>query len=114
MEIIRKSDGLTAKDLYTMTKGNDVRRMADAKGEVLHISKFIQYNDVSDEGEIIPVLAVETAEGARYATNSKTFIRNFGDIVIMYDESGEQLPTDFKVGSGRSRAGREYLTCDLA
>ena len=35
MEIIKKTEGLTPADLYALTKGNDVRKMADAKGEVL-------------------------------------------------------------------------------
>lgn len=114
MNITKKTEGLTAKDLYSLTKGNDVRKMADAEGEILNIKKFVLYEDANNEGVVSDVLAVETAEGARYATNSKTFIRNFSDIVSMYENAGEQLPTSFKVGSGTSRAGRKYLTCDIA
>ena len=80
MEIIRKTEGLTAADLYALTKGNDVRRMADAKGEVLDISKFVLYKDEDQNGNPMTVLAVETVAGAKYATNSKTFVRNFVDI----------------------------------
>lgn len=113
MEIIKKTEGLTAADLFAMTKGNDVRKMADAKGETLDIAKFIMYTDTNNDGDIITVLAIETAQGARYATNSLTFIRNFSDILSIYEETGETAPTRFKVGSGKSKAGREYLTCDL-
>lgn len=114
MEIIKKSEGLTSADLYSLTKGSDVRKMADAKGEVLEISKFVMYQDTDVNGDSMIVLAVETAAGVKYATNSKTFVRNFKDILDIFDASGEPIPTKFKVGSGKSKSNREYLTCDIA
>lgn len=114
MEIIRKSENISAADLYSMTKGNQVRKMADAKGEILDIFQFVIYKDVNSEGQETIVLSVKTTDGAYYATNSKTFIRNFLDIVAIFEESGEQIPTRYAVGSGRSNAGRQYLTCDIA
>lgn len=114
MEIIKKSQGMTSGDLYGLTKGNDVRGMADAKGEVLDILHYVLYKDENQEGEPMTVLAVKTVDGAKYATNSKTFVRNFSDILAIYEEGGETPPTRYKVGSGRSRSNREYLTCDIA
>lgn len=114
MEIIKKTEGLTSADLYALTKGNDVRKLSDAKGEVLDIQKFVLYKDEDVSGNPMTVLAVETVEGAKYATNSKTFVRNFSDILAIYDEGDEALPTRFVVGSGRSKSNREYLTCDIA
>ena len=115
MEIIKKTAGITAADMFAMTKGPDVRKMADAKGEKLDLAAWILYKDSSSNSdEPITVLAVKTVEGAMYATNSKTFIRNFSDILAMYEDCGEEVPTTFKVGSARSNAGREYLTCTVA
>ena len=114
MEIIKKTEGLTSADLYNLTKGNDVRKMADAKGEVLDIAKFVLYTDEDVKGNEMNVLAVETVDGAKYATNSKTFVRNFSDILSIFTAGGENPPTRFKVGSGISKGNREYLTCDLA
>ena len=114
MEIIKKTEGLTSADLYALTKGNDVRKMADAKGEILDITKFVMYKDADVNGNEMTVLAVETVEGAKYATNSKTFTRNFSDILAIYDAGNEELPTRFIVGSGKSKSNREYLTCDIA
>ena len=114
MTIVRKSDNLTPTDLYAMTKGNSVRKMADAKGEVLHVAKFVLYEDANNDGEVMEVLSMETAEGTRYATNSKTFIRNFKDIISIYDDANAALPAAYKVGCGRSKSNREYLTCDIA
>lgn len=114
MEIIRKTDGLTSADLYALTKGNDVRKMADAKGEVLDVLKYVLYRDEDVHGNEMVVLAVETVDGAKYATNSKTFTRNFSDILAIYDAGNETPPTRFIVGSGKSKSNREYLTCDIA
>ena len=114
MEIIKKSEGMTTKDLYNLTKGNDVRKMADAKGEVLDLTKYVVYKDEDSSGDPMTVLALETTSGVRYATNSKTFIRNFCDILAIFGEGGDELPTRYIVGSGRSKSNREYLTCDIA
>ena len=114
MEIIKKTEGLTSADLYSLTKGNDVRKMADAKGEILDIAKFVLYKDNDVHGNEMVVLAIETVDGAKYATNSKTFVRNYSDIMAIFSAGDETPPTRFKVGSGVSKAGREYLTCDIA
>lgn len=115
MEIIRKSEGLKAADLYALTKGNTVRKMQDAKGEDLTISKFVLYTDQDQAGNPMQILSVETTGGVRYATNSRTFIRNFTDIQDIFDQDPEaERPTKFAIGSKRSNGGREYLTCDIA
>lgn len=114
MEIIKKTEGLSASDIYGLTKGNDVRKLSDAKGETLEIAKYVMYTDTDIKGNPMTVLAVETAQGVRYATNSKTFVRNFSDIVTIHEASGEAIPSKFVIGSNTSNAGREYLTCDIA
>lgn len=114
MEIIKKTDGLTSADLYNLTKGNDVRKMADAKGEDIDITKYVLYTDEDANGNPMTVLAVETVDGIKYATNSKTFVRNFCDILAIFGAGDEEPPTRFHVGSGVSRSNREYLTCDIA
>ena len=114
MEIIKKTNNITAGDLFEMTKGPNVRKMADAKGEVLDVLKYVLYKDEDGHGNPMTVLAVETVDGAKYATNSKTFTRNFSDILAIYEAGNEEIPTRFIVGSGKSKSNREYLTCDIA
>lgn len=114
MEIIKKSEGLNSADLYALTKGNDVRKMTDAKGETLDVAKFVLYKDEDVNGNQMTVLALETMDGAKYATNSKTFVRNFTDIVAIFGEGNEELPTRYVIGSKMSKSNREYLTCDIA
>ena len=114
MEIIKKTNNMTAADMYAMPKGPDVRKMADAKGETLDLLAYVLYKDDKQDGtDPVTVLSVKTVEGALYATNSKTFIRNFSDILAMFEECGEDAPTRFRIGSTRSNAGREYLTCSV-
>lgn len=114
MEIIKKTNGLTSADLYALTKGNDVRKMADFEGEVLDVLKYVLYRDVDTNGNEMTVLAVETVAGAKIATNSRTFVRNFSDILAIYEAGNEEPPTRFIVGSGKSKSNRKYLTCDIA
>lgn len=114
MEIIRKTEGLTSADLFALTKGNDVRRMTDAKGETLDVLKYVLYKDEDVHGNPMTVLAIETVDGAKYATNSKTFVRNFSDILAIFDAGNEEAPSRFYVGFGISKGNREYLTCDIA
>lgn len=114
MEITYKTEKLTAADIFALTKGSDVKKMRDAEGETLEIAKYVIYNDTGVHGEIMTVLAVETASGVRYATNSKTFVRNFTDILEIHKAAGEPMPNKFVVGSGTSNHGRKYLTCAVA
>ena len=113
MNILKSTEGLKAADIYGMTKGTGIRKMQDAKGEVLTVDKFVLYDDVDQKGETMQVLAVETVSGVRYATNSKTFIRNFFDIISTFEGMGETFKMCFLVGNGTSKNGREYLTCDI-
>ena len=114
MEITYKTENLTAADIFALTKGNDVKKMRDAEGETLEIAKYVIYNDVDVHDEPMTVLAIETAAGVRYATNSKTFVRNFTDILEIHKAAGEPMPKKFVVGSGTSNHGRKYLTCSVA
>ena len=114
MEIIKCTENLTPAQIYNMTKANDIRKMSDAEGEVLDVLNFVVYKDTDKDGQIMTVLAVETVEGVRYATNSGTFIRNFMDIRSLHESMEAEPPTRYKVGSGLSKNGRKYLCCDIA
>ena len=114
MQIIFKTEGMSLKEVVSLTKGNDVKKMSDAVGEVLDFDKVVIYEDVNSKDEPMQVLAVQTAEGVKYATNSATFIRNYTEIMDIFKDSDEEAPTTFKVGSGKSKAGRPFITCDIA
>lgn len=114
MTIISKTEGMSLKDVVALTKGNDIRKMKDAVGETLDFAKVVIYEDTDKDGNPMKVLAVETASGVKYATNSATFIRNYTEIMEIFANSDEEAPTTFKVGSGVSKSDRPYITCDIA
>lgn len=115
MNIIYKTEGMTAKDLYTLTKSNSVAKLSTLKGKTIDIDQVVLYEDVNTKtGEFIKVLAMKLKDGTCCATNSGTFIRGFEDILTMFGESGEPIPTLLKVAVGTSRNGREYLSCEIA
>lgn len=114
MELIKSTENLTPAQIYNMTKANDIRKMSDAEGEILDVMNYVLYKDEDKDGQPMTVLAVETVEGVRYATNSATFIRNFTDIRSLHESMGVEAPTRYKVGSGVSKNGRKYFCCDIA
>ena len=114
MTIISKTEGMSLKDVVALTKGNDIRKMKDAVGETLDFAKVVIYEDTDKDGNPMKVLAVETASGVKYATNSATFIRNYTEIMEIFANSDEEAPTTFKVSSGVSKSDRPYITCDIA
>lgn len=114
MTIISKTEGMSLKDVVALTKGNDIHKMKDAVGETLDFAKVVIYNDIDKDDKPMKVLAVETVSGVKYATNSATFIRNYSEIMEIFANSDEEAPTTFKVGSGVSKGGREFITCDIA
>ncbi len=112
MKIIERSATLTTADLYAMTKGNTARGMKDAVGETLEITGYVLYSDTNSKGEEVEVLSLRTADGI-YTTNSRTFIRNFRDILEIFEEGGEAAPSRYLVGQKMSKSNRPYLTCDI-
>lgn len=114
MKILSKTEGMTLKDVVALTKGNDIRKMKDAVGETLDFDQTVIYEDEDSKGNPMKVLAVKTVSGVKYATNSAVFIRNYEEIQSIFAESEEEAPTTFKVGTGVSKSGREFITCDIA
>lgn len=113
MKIIERTATLSTADLYNMTKGNTARGMKDAVGETLNVTGYVLYSDTNSKGEEVEVLSLRTADGGIYTTNSRTFIRNFRDILEIFEEGGEAAPSKYLVGQKMSKSNRPYLTCDI-
>lgn len=115
MNIVFKTEGINAKELYMLTKSSAVAKLSTLKGQEIDVDKAVLYEDTNSKtGEVIKVLALMLKDGKCYATNSGTFIRGYEDILTMFGDTGEPIPTLLKVAVGTSRAGREYLTCEIA
>lgn len=111
MNIIEKSGALTMAEMYRLTKSPDIAKLSQVKGQVLDIDKFIVHEDTTSDGEIVTVAAFETEQGEVYATNSKTFTRDFLDIITMCKEAGAPMPKQVKVLPKTGKSGREYIQC---
>ncbi len=111
MNIIRKyPETLTMKQLYDLTKSPEIKRMSSNQGEEIEIDAFIEYEDVKADGTISTIVSIKDKTGETFATNSPTFTSDFDSIVEMCTSAGEQLHT-IKVSGGRSKAGRNFITC---
>lgn len=111
MEVINKyPENMDVRTEYKLVKSPEVKRMSDAEGSVLNIKSWIHYNDVDFKtGEVRPVLAIETEDNELFATVSATFMREFFDMVKFF---GNDLGM-VRVIKGRSKAGREFVTCSI-
>ena len=111
MNILKKSGALSMAEMYRLTKSPDIAKLSTVKGETLDIAKFIVHEDVTTTGEIVTVAAFETEQGEAFATNSKTFTRDFLDIITMCEESGAPMPKQIRVLPKVGKTGREYIQC---
>ena len=111
MKIIKASENLTAKDIYTLTMNPNTEKMKDVKGQRIELCKWALYEDINKKTEEPQqILAVSNPEGEAFATNSPTFIDDFMNMLELFSSMGETVPA-IVVSSGTSKAGREFITC---
>ena len=110
MEIIKKyPESMDARMQYKLTKSPEIKKMSDCVDSILEVVAFLRYTDVDKTGEIKDVLTVMTDDLEMIATTSPTFIREFDDIVEIF---GPDFGT-LKVVGGRSKNGRNFITCTI-
>ena len=102
---------LSNREIYALTTSPKTRKMKDAKGTVLEVAAWAIYTDADKDGNERTVLSILTPEGESYATNSNTFIADFGKMVDVF---GPGDLSAVEVCSGVSKNGREYITCAYA
>ena len=101
---------LDARSAYKMMKSPEVKKMSEADGSVLEVKSWIQYIDTdSKTGEQKEVLTIATTDGEMFGTISVTFLREFLDIVNFFGDDVGMI----RVVSGKSKAGRNYITCTV-
>ena len=101
---------LDQRTIYKMMKSPDVKKMSDADGSVLEVAAWIVYTDAdSRTGEVREVLTIQTTDGEMFGTVSGVFQREFKDITKFF---GDDVGT-IKVISGKSKAGRSFITCSV-
>ena len=111
MELIKAFPAeLDQRTIYKMMKSPDVQKMSDADGSILEVAAWISYTDTdSRTGEINDLLAIQTTDGEMFGTNSAIFQREFNDITKFFGDDVGAI----KVISGKSKAGRTFITCSI-
>ena len=110
MELIEMSKNVNKKKAYQLTHAMQTRKVQDAIDSVLPVSAWVRYNDIdTTTGEAKEVVVIES-EGEIFGTISKTFIREFVDILQAF---GEDDDLAIKVVQGTSKAGRKFVSCEI-
>lgn len=112
MNIIAKSANIVSSfDLYKLVQSPERKKLTDVKGQTLNLDKWVLYTEPDKKtGNEMELLAIATAGGNAYCTNSSTFCKSFGDAVEMFKQFGEEFHT-IQVMVGTSKNGREYIDC---
>ena len=105
MKIIRTTF-TDKKDIYKTTKNANIGKLTDvANDEVMTVTGYTLFEDEDKDGNTIRILAVMLDSGDVYATNSSTAIKDFEDIIDIFEE----FPIEIKKGTGTSKANRSYI-----
>lgn len=105
--IISNPMNYAGKELYRVTKSQSIKKVSTIETAVT-VNGYVIFTDTDKDGNEIEILSIDTNDGA-FATNSKTFIESFLDIVEMLG-----APVEIVVGHGTSKNGRNYIYCDIA
>ena len=108
--IIEKSRELTNQELYLLTMSPKADSVKNHVGERFDVAAWSLFEDKDKKtGEVHSVLSILTTENEVLSTISPTFQEDFMDMA-------EIFCNDFAVEiiSGKSKAGREFVTCALA
>lgn len=114
MKVIRtKNENISVKEKYLMSMNPEIRRMRDAEGMIIPVVNWMLYIDKDKEGNEQTLLSILSEDNVAYATNSKTFIESFDNLLDIFTDNGEEISA-VKVIGGQSKAGRHFITCAYA
>ena len=108
--IIEKSRELTNQELYMLTMSPKADSVKNHVGERVEVSAWLLFEDTDKKtGDVHSILSVLTPENEVFFTISPTFQADFMDMAELFKNDFA-----FEIISGKSKAGREFLTCALA
>lgn len=113
MTILETSKEFTKREQFLMTKSNSILSVKDvADGEELKVTGYLIFEDTNSKGEVTNILSIlgeNKGFEVVWSCQSQTFKDMFFDIYTIFDGA------DFTIRktSGKSKAGREFVTCDL-
>lgn len=111
----KSSESFTKAELYRMTKSPSivsVKTVAD--GTTMSPIGWLTFDDENNEGEVSHMLSIigvgEDDQEVVWSCQSQTFKDNFMDLWELFKGDNFKI----KKLSGQTKAGREYVNCDLA
>lgn len=108
--VINKSRELSNQELYFLTMSPKADSVKNHVGERIDVSAWLIFEDTDKKtGEVHNVLSVLTPDNEVFSSISPTFQSDFLDMAELF-----QNEFAFEVISGKSKAGREFVTCALA
>lgn len=109
------SENFTKSELYRMTKSPSivsVKTVAD--GTTMSPIGWLTFDDENNKGEVSHMLSIigvgEDDQEVVWSCQSQTFKDNFMDLWELFKGDNFKI----KKLSGQTKAGREYVICDLA
>lgn len=112
MKTILKSKDLSAQDAIALTINPGILKLSGCEGKTIPLDRWILYTECEGTPDEKTIFAC-FFDNQRYATNSKSFIKDFQRIYGMLNEY--DLPfTAFTVIGGDSRGGRHFITCGVS
>ncbi len=100
---------LTAKEAYDMTESIGIQKLSAAAGQILEPVAYVLREDTNADGEINEIVSIKDADGTVYATNSKTFAREFKKVLDCVKDDFAQVH-HIEVVQGRSKNNRPYIS----
>ena len=71
MNIINKSANVASSfDLYKLVQSPERKKLTDIKGQTITLDKWVLYTEPDKDGKEMKLLALTTADGSAYCTNS--------------------------------------------
>lgn len=111
----KSSESFTKAELYRMTKSPSIVSVKSvADGTTMTPIGWLTFDDENNKGEVSHMMSIigvgEDDQEVVWTCQSQTFKDNFMDLWELFKG------VNFKIKklSGQTKAGREYVNCDLA
>lgn len=108
--LFKSSENLDKRSLYIHTRAASVSMKDVEDGTAIEPAEIVVYEDVNGKGETQTITSIIATDGKHYSTNSRFFREELGVIWNL------MAPDPFKliVRKNISKAGRTFVTCELA
>lgn len=104
-----KSENTSNEQIYKLMRSGDVGRVSDHVGYTGKPTDYVIYTQDDRDGNEVTICAIRFDDGNMVATNSGVFRT---EIELMIDTFGE-IPR-IRIADGVSKAGRKFVTAELA